>query len=164
MNHSKTLIVGIGSPHGDDAAGWKVAERLANDLDCHDIHIRQATSPIQVLDWIENVEHLILCDACRGFGQPGDVREWCWPAPELVNLSWSGTHDFSLVASLQLAERLNRLPPHVLIWTVEAATVGMFDAMSPEVADAVPKLAGAIAKECLRSSNVKGEPCTNNRS
>jgi hydrogenase maturation protease len=162
MNHANTLIVGIGSPHGDDVAGWKVAELLANDLDQNGICVKKATSPIQILDWIESVDELILCDACRGLGDPGDVRQWDWPAHELVHASWSGTHDFSLTASLQLADRLDRLPPKVVIWTVEAAMGDTLDAMSPAVGAAVPTLVRLIASELVRSANSKGEACTNN--
>jgi hydrogenase maturation protease len=179
MKPPKTLIVGIGSPHGDDVAGWKVAELLADELAGPDICIKQATSPLQILHWMEWRSELqqksseqgilanpttILCDACRGFGEPGEINRWTWPDSELVNVSWSGTHDFSLTATLQLAERLNRLPPQVVIWTIEAGTAKAFDGMSPEVEAAVPRLAKSIASELLRHSSVKVEVCTNNHS
>ena len=98
--------------------GWKVADLLMNDLDQIDVRVEKAASPIQMLDWMEGVDRLIVCDACRGLGKSGDVTRWLWPAAELVDLSWSGSHDFSVTASLRLAERLDRLPPLVVIWTV----------------------------------------------
>ncbi|MGI9427921.1 MAG: hypothetical protein ACR2NM_04645, partial [Bythopirellula sp.] len=103
MSIARTLIVGIGSPHGDDQAGWLVAERLATDLDHDNIAVRKATSPVQLLDWLDSIDRLVVCDACRGLGDVGELRRWLWPSPELADGSWSGTHDFSLIAVLQLA-------------------------------------------------------------
>ena len=95
--------------------------------------VEKAASPIQILDWMEGVDRLILCDACRGLGESGDVTTMALARRRTSDVSWSGTHDFSLTASLQLADRLDRLPPQVVIWTVEAAMGDPLDAMSSEV-------------------------------
>ncbi len=161
MKQSKTLIVGIGSPHGDDVAGWEVAELLTSELAGANVCVKQATSPLQILDWIDEAERLMLCDACHGFGQLGDINRWTWPASELLDVSWSGTHDFSLTATLHLAERLNRLPFDVLIWSVEATATNPYERMSAEVAAAVPRLAKLIVAELMNPSSIKGATCTN---
>ncbi len=164
MTRRSTLIVGVGSPHGDDQAGWLVAERLAADLDENDAAVRKAAAPIQVLDCLEGVERLILCDACRGLGRVGELRRWTWPAGELAGASWSGSHGLSLTATLQLAERLNRLPKQVVIWAVEAAVSGALDGLSPQVAAALPRLVGQIKAEIYCGARSRDEICTNNRS
>lgn len=159
MNAPPTLIVGIGSPHGDDQAGWQIAERLACQLDPEHVEVRAAASPIQLVDWLDDVDRLILCDACRGMGRVGQIRRWTWPTPELQEVLWSGTHNFSLPAVLQLAERLERLPPDVAIWSVEGAASDAMSAVSAEVAEVLPGMADGIAKEASEEYR-----CTNNQS
>lgn len=53
------LIVGIGSPHGNDRIGWEVIERLetvhpsAQTKSGNGLLLRKATAPIELLDWLE---------------------------------------------------------------------------------------------------------------
>ena len=95
----RTLVAGIGSPHGDDQAGWLVADRLTRELHRDDVAVRKATSPTELLNWLDGTERLIVCDACCGLGNAGDVRRWPWPHDELFNAAWSGTHDLPLPAA-----------------------------------------------------------------
>lgn len=159
MSSPRTLIVGIGSPHGDDQAGWQVAERLVGTFDQAEVDVRQIASPAKLLDWLEGVERLVICDACRGLGQVGQVRRWKWPAAELQEVAWSGTHDVSLPAVLRLADRLERLPAEVAIWAVEGAPRKVMGTISVQVAAALPQLSEGITNELNR-----GPSCTNSRS
>ena len=162
MTHAKTLIVGIGSPHGDDAVGWMIADRLRCEFDPGEVRVEKASSPIQSLDWIDEIDRIIFCDACHGLGASGEMRRWIWPSSDLASVSWSGTHDFSLVASLQLAERLERLPKQVIIWAVETAGGTDVHTMSPEIGNAVPRLAEAIADDVRDTSYRSLQACTSN--
>lgn len=67
MNQSqRILIAGLGSPHGDDQAGWLVVEKLASECqDDPDIMVRRASIPLDLLDWMEGVDVLHICDACE---------------------------------------------------------------------------------------------------
>lgn len=147
MSTARTLIVGIGSPHGDDQAGWLVAERIAAAGGHDRVTVRQTGSPAELLNWLEGIEKLVICDACRGLGRVGELRRWTWPAHELAEATWSGTHDMSLPAVLQLAERLGCLPRHVCIWSVEGIAENPLATMSPEVAAALPRMAEEVARE-----------------
>lgn len=154
-----TLIVGIGSPHGDDQAGWLVAEHLAGKLDRADVAVRKAALPAALLDWLDGTDRLIVCDACRGLGRSGKVKRWTWPDRELVDVAWSGTHDLPLPAVLQLADRLGRLPQFVVVWSVEGADGNALAGLSFQVAAALPKLVADIAAEVIQD-----KLCTNDRS
>ncbi|HVA44800.1 MAG TPA: hydrogenase maturation protease [Pirellulales bacterium] len=157
-----TLIVGLGSPHGDDQIGWRVAERLALEresacgasglrgplapqADCT-ITIRTASSPADLLDWLEGVERLIVCDACQAVGSPGTVHCWRWPEAPLGRLRSSGSHDLSLAEVLTLAEELRSLPGEVIIWAVESRTCQCGAAMSAEAATAVAQTSEEIGR------------------
>ncbi len=157
MSSTETLFVGIGSPHGDDVVGWKVADQLRGHVRARgagslDVRIEKAKSPIQTLDWINGIRRLVLCDGCRGMGRPGQTRRWEWPMAELDRATWSGTHDFSLSASLQLAERLGRLPPLVVLWSMEITTGDAGDKVSRAVAEALPRFVQRVQAELLNQA------------
>ena len=153
MNNSLTLVVGVGSPHGDDQAGWRTATLLKEHLDHDDLRVHHASSPIQILDWLDGVECLIVCDACRGIGQAGELRRFEWPSDQITTPVWSGSHDFSLTASLQLAQRLGRLPQQVIIWAIEATIGQSLEDLSQPVAAAVPVLVDQIVEEIAGIAN-----------
>jgi hydrogenase maturation protease len=142
----RSLVVGLGSHHGDDQVGWRVAERLAERVDA-DYHVKVARTPSALLAWLHEgvCERLVLCDACNGAGTPGSVHRWRWPSDVLALETCRSSHDLSLVEVLALAARLNRLPKHVWIWGVElAAAVPACDSLSPAVAVAVSHAAERI--------------------
>ncbi|NND98060.1 MAG: hydrogenase maturation protease [Pirellulaceae bacterium] len=146
-----TLIVGIGSPFGDDQAGWRVAALLADHLHQDHCNVRQAKSPIEIFDWLDrDYVRLILCDACRGSGTAGQISRFDWPSDSMSESKWSGTHDFSLVATLQLAERLGRLPERVIVWSIESSDHSSLEEWSTEVAAASIELCRMISREVQR--------------
>ena len=61
-----TLFICLGSAHGDDQAGWIVAEELERLLagrSCA-VTIRALSSPLDLIGELDHIEHLIVCDAC----------------------------------------------------------------------------------------------------
>ena len=163
MNLQRTLLVGIGSPHGDDQLGWLVADRVATCVKHDHIEIRRAASPTDLLDWLHGVNLLVICDACRGLRRVGEVHRWNWPTPELPALAWSGTHDLSLLAVLTLAQRLGRLPEQVVVWAMEAAASNTAEHLSPELSAAVPALVNRIVAELNDTAPLQENACTSNR-
>lgn len=115
-----TLIVGVGSVHGDDVAGWAIAEQLLQQLSATTACVRIAQSPLEILHWLDRRQTCVICDASHGAGDAGVVRCWQWPCEEITRLRWSGTHDVPLPQVLQLADQLGILPPEVAIWSIEA--------------------------------------------
>jgi hypothetical protein len=61
-NAAGVLVVGIGSPHGDDRAGWRVADDVAAALRGA-ITTRKASVPHDLLDWCDGRGRLHLVDA-----------------------------------------------------------------------------------------------------
>jgi len=137
---SHILFVGIGSPHGDDQIGWRVADELTNltsqvdrqeHEDLEKWQVRKAKSPVDVLNWLDSrglIRRLIICDACRsaathgGVGT-GTVHCWIWPTEELESIQFTGSHDMGIAAVLDLARTLDRLPPKIDIWGIEIDSV-----------------------------------------
>ncbi|MCA9010782.1 MAG: hypothetical protein KDB01_13620 [Planctomycetaceae bacterium] len=131
----KILIAGIGSAHGDDQAGWLVAEHLAARIrDCGDIKIRKAMIPLDLLDWLDGVDILHVCDACEMTPCPEKLHRFTWVAAQwmksdqcreadihvrLRSPGSGGSHDFGLIEVLRLAAETRQLPQQVIIWAVE---------------------------------------------
>ncbi len=75
----KRLFVGIGSPHGDDQAGWLLADLLRGQFaSAGGILVRQAVVPADILDWLNGVEHLHVCDACTTGSPAATLHRWEW--------------------------------------------------------------------------------------
>ena len=138
-----SLLVGIGSPYGDDSVGWEIANRVADHVG-DAIRVRCASTPAELLDWLDGVDVLDVCDAVASGGEIGSVFCWHWPAAEIEHAPFGGSHDLSLPAALALAETLGRLPAHVRIWGVAIAPGRALGPLSPAVAAAVPKVVERI--------------------
>jgi hydrogenase maturation protease len=138
-----SLLVGIGSPHGDDSVGWVIARRVANRVG-NSLQVRCARTPSELLDWLEGIDTLEICDALASEAAVGSVSCWQWPAPEIERAPFSGSHDLSLPAVLALAEGLGRLPLRVRIWGVGIKPGGALDSLSAAAAAAVPAVVDRI--------------------
>ena len=108
----KILVVGLGSAHGDDQAGWLVAEQLLKKVSVlkkvsgtfeasegqveslmressrhlfQHVDVRRAMIPLDVLDWLEGVSILHLCDACETTDSHEKLMRFTWNAGRLVH-------------------------------------------------------------------------------
>ena len=163
-----TAVIGIGSPHGDDRAGWEVIDRLADETFDGSPTIpflRRASVPHDVLDWLQNESLTHLVDA----GSSGDRRihrfeislnqsgRLCsrTSASEvlpqldlaLAKLRSGSSHQFDLLSALQLAATLGRLPRQVVLWMVPVVTVERNAAMNEKTLDLVAECAARIQQE-----------------
>jgi hydrogenase maturation protease len=154
------LFVGIGSPHGDDQVGWLVAEQLREHASCVDeILIRCAILPIDLVDWLDGIGHLYVCDACQIGALPGMLHRWDWSAAgrkEMVGsspfdnftvLRSTGTHNCGLGEVLRLARKLDCLPSEVTVWGVEAVQFKPSNPLSGQLETALSQIVGTILRE-----------------
>lgn len=148
---SEVLVVGVGHPdRGDDAAGWLVAERVRDLLgDLPEVEVRQLSADPAVLLTVpawDTAAHVVLVDAIVTGAPPGSV-EVLGPDQPLPGPRASGTHDLGLVATLQLAGALGRLPQDLTIVGIEGVRFGIGDLPSPAVVAAAERVAGALEGE-----------------
>ena len=161
MTEKSILVVGIGSAHGDDQAGWRVVQQLQNRIDDHSLSVQLAKSPVDLLDWLDGIRHLIICDASRGLGEPGTIHSFRWPSQDF-DIETSGTHNLNLTAVLQLATELGRLPEVVELHLIEGQTSAANSEVCPAVGIATEKLVQDLMRQ-LETTTV-AESCTNDRS
>src|SRR5690348_15076586 len=112
-----TLLVGLGSPHGDDAVGWRIAEMVAA-AEMPGLVVRRASSPLDILDWLDGIDRLVVCDACDSPNAVGTLYDWGWPSLAIAPRSSNNSHAIGLIEALKLAEQLGRLPSDVRIYAV----------------------------------------------
>ncbi|MCA9040218.1 MAG: hydrogenase maturation protease [Planctomycetaceae bacterium] len=155
ISNSSTLIVGIGSPHGDDQVGWEIARRIQKSAEGFvDVHL--ARTPPDLLDYIHGYKQLIICDACHGAGGIGSDHHWDWPAEQLEGICWSGTHQVSLTTVLALAAQLDRLPSQVQIWGIEIEQSQPGHQMSEPVLEGAERVVGEILRYLGESTRLEG--------
>jgi hydrogenase maturation protease len=149
---ANVLVVGIGSPHGDDRAGWVVVEAL-RDIGLPGVQLHQAKVPHELLDSLEEHSALHLIDSCTGMEECNLPRRFAWQGAwlEADDRRWtlqpgemrsSGTHHVDLLTVLELARCLNRLPEQVVLWTVPGRQFQPGTAMT--------QACHAAASECVR--------------
>lgn len=135
------LVAGIGSPHGDDRAGWFVIDRLGGSV-TESCSLRKIKVPHELLDYIDQVDVLHLVDAYAaessgsrivryeltgGVESPSELRfELAGDPSEAVGNSTAvaanprsdTSHHIDLVSVLRLMGQLKRLPRRVTLWAV----------------------------------------------
>jgi hypothetical protein len=62
-----------------------------------------------------------------------------------ASLRSTGSHDFGLIAVLELADRLGRLPSQVVVWCIEGRRFEIGQSLSPELFRVLPEVKGAVA-------------------
>lgn len=184
MSHKgKVLVAGLGSPHGDDRAGWLVVEQflkkvcgtlgasaeqdenLMSESSRHlfqHVVVRRALIPLDLLDWLEGVSILHVCDAFEATKRHGKLHRFTWNAGRLADsdntgesdvntaptsFRGRGSHAFGLPDVLQLAERTGLLPKQVIIWAIAGTCLQPEDVMSDETQDTVRLVVSELLTE-----------------
>ncbi len=144
---SETLVVGVGSPHGADRVGWSVTERLVPRVTSLAV-VRAVADPTEILDWLDGVRTLHICDACQLSGAVGGVHRWRWPdVPASVGEAAWSSHGVTLGQTLALASALGTLPELVTIWGIEIASAKTAEPLSADLALVAMAVAEQIAGE-----------------
>lgn len=146
----RVRVVGLGTPFGDDRAGWDVVERLRERLP-HGTSAEVTSDPLAVLECPSGCELLVVIDACRGADpRPGTLHRFEWPDARLMAEGGVSSHGVGLTAALELAAALGRLPPRVVVFAIEgdAGEVGAPGAgLTPAVESALPDAVARVLAE-----------------
>lgn len=143
-----SLVVGVGSPHGDDALGWHVVDHLRESRTWPEvIAFHKAEGGARLLDLLTDVQALIVIDALAPAGTPGKIERLEWPDARLAIERCCSTHHLSLSAAFELAATVDILPESVVVWGIEAASATPESGVSEQVRAALPVLTQAIIDE-----------------
>jgi hydrogenase maturation protease len=151
-----SLVVACGNAsRGDDAFGPLVISRL------NELHLQGITAvdlglrPDLLIEHLPGVKKLIVVDAVSYPHTPaGLIVALDWPTMQKLPDRPTGTHGISLLAELQLADRLGILPPVVRLIGV---TIGQTELESPPLPvivaradDAVDRIAQALGLDLVK--------------
>jgi hydrogenase maturation protease len=146
-----TVVAGLGSPFGDDQAGWRLVDMLQRRPQVP-ARLKKVNEATQLVDELDGCNKLIIVDACRGLCQVGAVTRLRWPDPRIARRHGQSTHGVGVCDALQLAEQLGRLPAVVEIYGIEVAECEPGREMCLEVLRAVTELEAVIAAELCEAA------------
>ena len=142
-------IIGLGSPFGDDRAGWRVVELLRGRVPVGVELLALDRPGAGLIAWMEGVERLILIDAVAGGPPRGELLR-IDPTEITADTAAFSSHGLDLDSTLRLAAALAIRPPQLELYGI---AVGEADTrrLDEAVEAAAQRLAERIAA-ALRSS------------
>lgn len=131
---AQTLILGIGSPFGDDQFGFEVAKQLKTQLaHLSNIHIDLADRPgLNLLYWLDqSYDRIIVIDAVDAGAQAGTLFQRS--AAEILNFEgFLSSHNIGIAAALKLAQALNKPIDHIVFYGAQAGNLSTHDTVISE--------------------------------
>ncbi|MGD8940635.1 MAG: hydrogenase maturation protease, partial [Gammaproteobacteria bacterium] len=116
----RIIVVGVGSPYGDDSLGWEVVRQLRlhpkiQQLAVRHVAIQCADRPgIDLLNLINHSDTALLIDAAVSDFPPGTITRLEDDDIDTV-LNNTSTHDFGVLETIALGKALNQLPQRVIV-------------------------------------------------
>ena len=150
------FVVGLGSFHGDDQAGWMVLEELRK-LGFSSDRLKAIRNPAELLDTLESAEELTICDACLTDDRAGVVSRFRWPSDRLIYQRGRGSHDLSLHDALLLRQELGMSPSRVDVWVIAGKNWSAHIPPSVEIQTAASTIAARIWRETMLCSTASVE-------
>ena len=146
--HPSLIVVGAGSPFGDDQAGWHVAAELTIRLPALRRHILVRDRPgAALLNDLAGSDSALLIDAAATGDPPGTIRELDIRELTEADHLWSG-HALGVAETLVLGQALGLLPERVglLVIGIDTSQAVLPGApLTPRVAAAVSDLTEHLA-------------------
>jgi hydrogenase maturation protease len=149
------FVVGIGNVLlRDEGIGCHVVHALEG-IPLPDVEIIDGGTCPDVLQLLEDADKLVIVDAVKGGGVPGQIYRF---HPEDITLEQKpllSLHDTSLIDSLKLMQLWHNIDEAVIIG-VEPRELSWGLELSPELQEKMPQIIDAILEE-LNNTNAKGE-------
>ncbi|MDX1810356.1 MAG: hydrogenase maturation protease [Gammaproteobacteria bacterium] len=159
----KTLVVGIGSPYGDDEIAWQVIDELAssNSFSAELAFMKSKANSNEWFHDLQNYQQLIILDAVINQQSPGQVGVFA--EQDLVtanNKTTLSSHGLSLAENIELARNLQILPQHLLILGITVGEKPSITDMSLDLQQMLPDIVRYIVDHISEAFNAN--PVANN--
>jgi hydrogenase maturation protease len=151
MKHSRQIrVIGIGSPHGDDQAGWRVIDYLATDPRCRCL-LNKLAAPHQLLDGSNPCDALHLIDACES--GTGVLRIDLSDHESMSTIRGlkhrSSSHQIGIHDVIELGRLLGQLPQRIVVWAVPGSVFGPQQGLSDSCHHHVAQCARQLVQELV---------------
>ncbi len=146
MNHSyHAIIIGLGGPRGDDAAGWVAVDRLAERAP-RGVSLVKTGDSLSIAARLceESYPFTVIVDAAAPRGEPGTIRSFDRDEIAVQRGSAWSTHGVGLIEALELVEALGYTFKRLRLHTIEAKSVDQAFGLSREVDSAIDRLVETI--------------------
>jgi len=148
------FVLGIGNVLlRDEGIGCHVVHALEG-IPLPDVKIIDGGTCPDVLQFLEDADKLIIVDAVKGGGTPGQIYRFHLEDITLEQKPFLSLHDVSLVDSLMLMQLWHNIGEAVIIG-VEPGEINWGLELSPELREKMPQIIDAILSE-LNNTNPKG--------
>lgn len=137
------LVIGLGSFHGDDQAGWLVLSHL-RQLGYPSSRLIQAHHAASILDACDIETALVICDACLAQVHPGTIHSIDGASDSFFYERPFSSHDLSVAETIQLLLRISDTVPRIHLWAIEGSRWDAETLASPEVESAAQQVAQSI--------------------
>jgi len=152
------FVLGIGNILlRDEGIGCHVAHAL-EEIPLPDVKIIDGGTCPDVLQFVEDTDKLVIVDAVKGGGTPGQIYRFHLEDISLEQKSFLSLHDLGLVDNLTLMQLWHDISEAVIIG-VEPKEINWGLELSPELQDKMPQIVDTILSELNTSANLslKGE-------
>ncbi|MCI4372038.1 MAG: hydrogenase maturation protease [Thermoplasmata archaeon] len=157
MSHPpRPLVIGVGNLHRhDDALGLEVAEQVKERLGDRVRVVPFDGESTGLLDLWVGVGSVVIVDAIRSHGAPGQLHRFEGDlTPLLVESATTSTHGLTVGEAWRLGRSLDQLPDRLVVFGVEGEDFSPGIGLSPAVARSLSSLTGAVVAEVLRDPSV----------
>lgn len=144
-----TLVLGLGNPlRGDDGVGLAVLEQLRQcELAEGTTLVDGGTGGLETTLEFANMDTVLVIDAARFDGQPGEVRRFDLLSTQSAPTNWGAGHAHGLLAAIELARALSLLPRQLVLFAIEPADTEAPLRLSPSATQAVAHAVAAVLAE-----------------
>jgi hydrogenase maturation protease len=154
----ENFVLGIGNALlRDEGIGCHVAHAL-EEIPLTDVKIIDGGTCPDVLQFVEDADKLVIVDAVKGGGTPGQIYRFHLEDITLEQKLFLSLHDVGLVNNLILMQLWHNIGEAVIIG-VEPREINWGLELSPELQGKMPQIIDAILAELNTSVNlsIKGE-------
>jgi len=150
------LVLGVGNILlKDEGIGCHVVQALER-IPLTDVKVVDGGTCPDVVQFLEGADKLIVVDATKGGGMPGQVYRFHLDDITLERKQFLSLHDMSLVDNLMLTGFLRNIAETVIIG-VEPKEIGWGLELSPELQEKIPQIVELILAELNNTTNLGGE-------
>jgi len=150
------FVLGIGNVLlRDEGIGCHVAHAL-EEIPLPDVKIIDGGTCPDVLQFLEDTDKLIIVDAVKGGGPPGQIYRFHLEDITLEQKPFLSLHDMGLVDNLMLMQLWRNIGEAVIIG-VEPREINWGLELSPELREKMPQIIDAILSELNTSANLSLE-------
>jgi hydrogenase maturation protease len=144
------LVLGVGNLLlKDEGVGVHVVQRLRKmDIPGHVEVVDGGTSGLDLLEWIEGREKVVVIDAVKSGGTPGTIYRFSGEDIKERSKPWLSLHEIDVTDLLKLADMLGVEKPEIVVIGIEAKDIESLDLdLSAEIEVQIPKIIEQVMKE-----------------